>query len=236
MPTRINKYLADNGHCSRREADRLVEAGRVTINGRSAQPGDQVDGRDQVAVDGRSLRRKHGFVYLMLNKPPGMISTADPNSDNNVVSHVQAPVRVYPVGRLDVASSGLLLLTDDGRLTERLTHPRYGHEKEYLVRLVEPISDQDLHRLSSGIELDGQRTRPAKVRRQDERTFRITLCEGRHRQIRRMAEALGHEVKSLKRTRLASLRLGDLKPGQYRRLTADERRGLMADCDLEELS
>jgi 23S rRNA pseudouridine2605 synthase/23S rRNA pseudouridine2604 synthase len=128
-----------------------------------------------------------------------------------------------------------MLLTDDGRLTERLTHPRYGHEKEYSVKLAGPISDQDLHRLSSGVTLDGRRTKPAKVRRQNERIFRIVLREGRNRQIRRMLEELGHEVKSLKRVRLASLRLGNLRPGQYRRLTADERHGLLADCDLEEI-
>ncbi|MFH2062976.1 MAG: pseudouridine synthase [bacterium] len=229
MGDRLNKYLSACGHCSRRQADQLIAAGRVKINGRPATVGQAVGPDDLVEVDGRSILPTAGRTYLMVNKPVGVICTSDRQAKDNILDLVGADRRLFPVGRLDVESSGLLLLTDDGELTNRLTHPRYGHEKEYLVRLAEPITDADLSRLASGIELDGRRTLAADVHRQADDQFSIVIREGRNRQIRRMCEAIGHTVRTLKRIRVHTLSLGRLRPGAWRELTKQEIQRLKSE-------
>ena len=222
MNTRLNKYLSANGFCSRRQADELIAAGRVKINGQLAKMGEQVGPNDRVTVDEKAVQQSVGHTYLMVNKPIGVICTSDRRAKDNVLDLVGSDRRLFPVGRLDVESSGLLLLTDDGELTNRLTHPRYGHEKEYLVRLAEDISDADLAVLAAGVELDGTKTQPADIRRIDTNRLTVTIREGRNRQVRRMCESVGHRVIGLRRVRIHTLMLGQLPPGAWRELTGQE--------------
>ena len=226
-PIRINKYLSEHGYCSRREADRLIAAGKVFINDEPAGLGDKVTEDDLVRVDGRDRKKPPKKVYILLNKPVGLISTTDKNSKDNVVDYVGYPERLYPVGRLDVKSEGLILLTNDGVLANRMMHPRYEHEKEYVVKVNRPISRRDVVQMQHGVELEDGVTLPAKVRHMDDYTFAIILREGRNRQIRRMCEALGYEVTSLKRTRVLSLKMPTTYPvGHWRHLTEFEVRDL----------
>lgn len=233
MTTRINKYLAEHGYCSRREADRLIGSGKVLVNGRPARLGDTVSGTDEVRVLGRAVKRRADKVYIILNKPVGLITTTDTRKKDNVISHIGCKERVFPVGRLDVNSSGLLLLTNDGELALRLMHPRYEHEKEYTVETRGQVRDADLARMRKGVLLDDGPTLPAKARRFSDRKFAITLREGRNRQIRRMCEALGYPVASLKRTGLGPLTLGTLKPGAWRHLSRKEIGTLRKSMGLE---
>lgn len=223
MPTRLNKWLSQQGFCSRREADRLIADHRVTIDGKTAVLGDAVGNSADVRVDGRSVRRTDTKVTVVLFKPVGYITTMDERKKDNVLSLIDVPQRVFPVGRLDVESSGLLLLTNDGELTNRLTHPRYRHEKEYIVTVQDDISRSDLARLREGVMLEDGRTLPADVRmRSGGNRFAIVLREGRHRQIRRMCEAIGHKVVALRRVRMATVSLGKMKQGEWRRLNPKE--------------
>ena len=223
MNTRLNKYLSINGFCSRRQADELIAAGRVKINGQLAKVGQVVEPNDRVTVDNKAVQQSVGHTYLMVNKPIGVICTSDRRAKDNVLDLVGSNQRLFPVGRLDVESSGLLILTDDGELTNRLTHPRYGHEKEYLVRLAEDISDADLAVLATGIELDGTKTQPADIRRIDTNRLTITIREGRNRQIRRMCELVELKVTGLKRIRIGKVKLGNLPVGQWRYLGENEQ-------------
>lgn len=221
--TRLNKYLADRGVCSRRAADALIEKGEVEVNGKRAELGMLVGDGDEVRVRGcRVGGEKPAPVYLAFHKPVGIITSVDPKARDSVISFLRFPERVFPIGRLDVASSGLLLLTNDGRLSERITHPRYDHEKEYLVTVDRAVTDGDLRRLSDGMPILGSMTKPAVVHRIDKRRFAITLTEGRNRQIRRMCEEIGYEVKKLVRVRVMNVELGDLPVGAARPLTKKE--------------
>lgn len=220
--SRINKYLAEHGYCSRREADGLIKAGLVFVNGKRANLGDKVSDMDEVEVLRQTKREIPKKIYLMLHKPVGYITTTARDAKDSVMELVPKSPRLFPVGRLDVESSGLLLMTNDGELVNRLTHPRYEHEKEYEVTVDKLVSEAHIKRLSSGIELDGQLTLPAKVTRLDDNRFTIVLREGRNRQIRRMCDALGYTVTTLKRTRIKNLRLGSLPAGKTRSLTAPE--------------
>ena len=223
MKTRINKYLADRGVCSRRKADDLISSGKVVVNGQVAELGLKVDDSDEVVVDGQMLQvAKPKEVYLAFNKPVGIITSVDPNAHDNVIQYVNYPERVFPIGRLDVASCGLLLLTNDGRLSERITHPRYDHDKEYVVTVEKPIADKDLETMRRGLVILGSMTKPAIVTRSASDTFHITLTEGRNRQIRRMCEELGYDVRKLMRIRVMNIELGNLIVGQYRELTNTE--------------
>jgi len=223
MPMRINKYLSQSGTCSRREADRLIQAGQVSINGHRAKPGDQVMEGDRVTFFGKNVRGAEHPVYIALHKPVGYITTTSRKSKDNVLDLVKnVPERLFPVGRLDVESSGLLLLTNDGETANKLMHPRYEHEKEYEVAVHRPISDAQLAHLARGITLEDGKTAPAQTRRIGPKSFTITLKEGRNRQIRRMCEALNLDVVKLHRVRIQSLRLGDLKSGAWRHLTSEE--------------
>ncbi len=223
MKTRLNKYLADRGVCSRRRADALIEISQVRVNGVIAKLGMQVDENDEITVEGKQIQgAKPNEVYLAFNKPVGLITSVDPNAHDNVIEHINYPERVFPIGRLDVASSGLLLLTNDGRLSERITHPRYDHDKEYVVTVDNPIEDKDLETMRRGLVILGSMTKPAIVSRESHDTFHITLTEGRNRQIRRMCEELGYDVKKLMRIRVMNIKLGDLSVGKWRELTKQE--------------
>ncbi|OGL70588.1 hypothetical protein A3C09_04915 [Candidatus Uhrbacteria bacterium RIFCSPHIGHO2_02_FULL_47_44] len=223
MKTRINKYLADRGVCSRRKADDLISSGKVVVNGQVSELGLKVDDSDEVVVDGQMLQvAKPKEVYLAFNKPVGIITSVDPNAHDNVIQYVNYPERVFPIGRLDVASCGLLLLTNDGRLSERITHPRYDHDKEYVVTVDRPIEDKDLETMRRGLVILGSMTKPAIVSRESADTFHITLTEGRNRQIRRMCEELGYDVRKLMRIRVMNIELGNLIVGQHRELTNTE--------------
>lgn len=239
MKTRLNKYLADRGVCSRRKADELISSGVVLVNGAVAELGLKVDDSDEVVVNGsKIIVDKPKEVYLAFNKPVGLITSVDPNAHDNVIEHINYPERVFPIGRLDVASCGLLLLTNDGRLSERITHPRYDHDKEYVVTVDRAIEDKDLETMRRGLVILGAMTKPAIVSRESADTFHITLTEGRNRQIRRMCEELGYDVKKLMRIRVMNIELGNLPIGKWRELTNTEiaqlKKSVNMDKPLEE--
>ena len=222
---RLAKYLAHAGITSRRRAEALVRSGRVTVGGEIVtDPARDVDEASGVAVDGDPVTAAEERVVYALNKPPGVVSTArDPGGNPTVVSLVDDPRRLYPVGRLDADASGLILLTNDGELANRLTHPRYEVPKTYRLRVGSPpVRELALRRLREGVELEDGMTAPAKVRRVSSDTLELTIHEGRNRQIKRMCEAVGHRVVALRRTRFGPLALGDLEPGASRRLSAAE--------------
>ncbi len=228
---RLAKYLAHGGVASRRASERIIANGRVTVAGRVVtDPARDVGDDDDVRVDGSPVSAEAHEVWA-INKPAGVISTArEPGSRPAVVELVASRARLYPVGRLDADSTGLLLLTNDGELANRLTHPRYGVAKTYVARLRRPPSERDLGRLESGVALDDGPTAPARVRRLGESDVELTLREGRNRQVRRMFEAIGNEVVELRRVRLGSVELGGLGEGQSRRLGSDEVARLWEDA------
>lgn len=227
MQIRINKYLADQGYCSRREADRLIQSGKVRINGDIAKVGAVVTDDDIVEVAGTQAKRKRTtYTYIALHKPVGYMTTTDRKKKDTVMDLVHVNDRLFPIGRLDVESSGLLLLTSDGEFANKLMHPRYGHEKEYEVEVDKPVRMGDLMKLRKGVTLEDGKTQPAWVQKEKPNVFRITIREGRNRQIRRMCEALGYRVVKLKRLRVANIKLGSLKPGRWRRLTESELKRL----------
>jgi 23S rRNA pseudouridine2605 synthase len=222
---RLAKYLASSGVASRRAAEVLIRAGRVTLAGAVVtDPARDVDEHDAVAVDDEPIGRQHARVVYALNKPAGVVSTAsDPQGRPTVVSLVPTGLRLYPIGRLDIDTTGLILLTNDGELAHHLTHPRFEVEKTYLAVLRRPpVRDGTLRALREGVELEDGRSAPARVRRVGPDTIELTLREGRKRQVKRMCEQVGHPVKRLQRIRLGPLELGQLKLGSYRRLTRAE--------------
>jgi 23S rRNA pseudouridine2605 synthase len=227
---RLAKYLAHAGVASRRAAEELIAAGKVRVAGEVVtDPARDVDERSGVEVDGRPVAPEPREVWAV-NKPLGVVSTArEPGKRRAVTQLVDSEHRLYPVGRLDADSTGLILLTNDGELANRLTHPRYGVPKTYLLRLVRPPAEPDLDRLRKGVRLEDGPTAPAEVERLGERELEITLREGRKRQVRRMAEAIGNEVEELTRTRIGSLELGDLRRGEARRLDGGEIDALWKD-------
>jgi len=228
---RLQKILAQRGFGSRRVCETLIEDGRVTVNGVVAELGRRVDvDTDRVAVDGVEVGVRPDLVYYLLHKPYNVITTAkDPQDRVTVVDLVPSEPRVHPVGRLDLDSEGLIILTNDGDLTHHLTHPSFGVEKEYLVHVrcgPEGVSNSALTKLRSGVELDDGVTSPAKVGQPQPGVLRIVIHEGRHRQVRRMCDAVGHEVNRLVRTRIGPIVDATLKPGEWRHLTPQEVRAL----------
>ncbi|HEX2371629.1 MAG TPA: pseudouridine synthase [Solirubrobacterales bacterium] len=228
---RLAKYLARCGVASRRASEKIVAAGRVKVGGELVtDPAREVDEANEVRVDGRSVSPEAHEVWAV-NKPAGVTSTArEPGRRRAVVELVDSPARLYPVGRLDADSSGLILLTNDGELANRLTHPRYGVPRTYRVRLRRRASDRDLRRLREGVELDDGPTAPARVRRLGPREIEITIREGRNRQVRRMAEAVGNQVDELTRVGFGSLRLGRLREGGVRRVSEADVERLWKDA------
>jgi 23S rRNA pseudouridine2604 synthase len=226
---RLNKYISETGVCSRREADELIAAGRVTINGEVAAVGSVVDDGDDVRLDGAPVgaaRKKHKAVYIALNKPVGVTCTTERSVKGNIVDFVDHPERVFPIGRLDKDSEGLILLTNDGDIVNPILRAEHRHEKEYLVAVDRPLDDRFLATMARGVRILGTTTRPCRTSRVGPRVFRIVLTEGMNRQIRRMCEALDQRVVALQRVRIMHIQLGGLKVGRWRNLTAAELAGL----------
>jgi 23S rRNA pseudouridine2604 synthase len=225
---RLNKYISESGVCSRREADKWIEAGRVTLNGQPASLGTQVAAGDEVRIDGDAIGVKKKQVYIALNKPAGIICTTEPHIEDNIIDHVGYPERIFPVGRLDRDSEGLILLTNDGDIVNEILRSENNHEKEYLVTVDRPITDLSLSMLADGVKIMGELTKPSKVARVNAQSFRIILTQGLNRQIRRMCSALGYKAQRLQRVRIMNIHLGNLRPGQWRHLTSAELAELMS--------
>jgi 23S rRNA pseudouridine2604 synthase len=224
---RLNKYLAETGACSRREADEWIAAGRVSVNGERAVLGTQVNDGDEVRVDGAPLRPRPQRVYLALNKPVGIECTTDREVPGNIVDFVGYPERIFPVGRLDKDSEGLILLTNDGDIVNTILRAENEHEKEYLVAVDRPLTDAFLAGMAAGVPILGTVTNPCRVTQAGKNTFRIVLTQGLNRQIRRMCEHFGYTVRRLQRVRIMHVQLGSLPVGKWRRLSPAELRGLV---------
>ena len=230
---RLNKYMADSGFCSRREADRLIALGVVTIDGRVGVLGDIVLDDMEVLAAGEPLVPKspEEKIYIALHKPVGIVCTADEREPLNVVTYLGHPERVYPVGRLDKDSSGLLLLTNHGEIVNQILRAGQRHEKEYVVTVNKPVTPAFLRTMASGVAILDRVTMPCKIRQVSKFTFRITLVQGLNRQIRRMCEALSYQVRTLQRVRIMNIHLGELGPGQWRDLTQEELSELFRQLD-----
>lgn len=224
--TRLNKYLSEAGYCSRRKADELIEAGRVTVDGEVAVPGTRVTEDSVVKCGGKRVTRLNNTVIYAYNKPVGQVCTSKEADKDSIYAYVNFPVPVNYVGRLDKDSQGLLLLTNDGELSNCIQKSANGHEKEYLVRVNKDITDDFIQDMSNGVPILDVVTKKCKVEKTGTRTFRIILTQGLNRQIRRMCEALGYRVVHLKRVRIMNIKLAGLRPGSYRSLTAEEEKEL----------
>lgn len=227
--TRINKYLSEVGFCSRREADRMLEEGRITINGAIPEMGTKVSDEDEIFVDGVSIRKtEEKPIYIALNKPVGIVCTTDTKRErDNIIEFVNHPKRIFPIGRLDKPSEGLILLTNDGDIVNKILRSRNNHGKEYIVRVDKPITPKFLMQMRGGIPILDTVTNKCEVEQIDNLSFRIVLTQGLNRQIRRMCEYCGYEVKKLKRIRVLNIKL-DLPVGKWRDLTAAEVKELKA--------
>ncbi len=219
---RLNKFISETGYCSRREADKLIEEGRVTINGVVPEMGTKVSIEDEVRIDGKLILEKTGkLTYLAFNKPAGIECTTNLDVKNNIVDYINYPTRIFPIGRLDKASEGLIFMTDDGDIVNKILRARNNHEKEYIVTVNKPITDRFIQRMGGGIPILDTVTRKCKVEQISKYIFRIVLTQGLNRQIRRMCEYLGYEVTALKRIRIINISL-DVPVGRYRDLTPAE--------------
>jgi len=224
MATRINKYLSEVGFCSRRAADRLIEEGKVTINGKIPEIGIKVEEGDQIEVEGQRIRkpRKQKKIYLAFNKPVGIVCTTNRSVEpNNVIDFIKYPARIFPIGRLDKPSEGLIFLTNDGDIVNKILRSRNNHEKEYIVSVNRPISRDFIQRMSNGVEILDTITKNCFVKQLGPKKFKIILTQGLNRQIRRMCESLGYRVQTLKRVRIMNIRL-DVPIGKYREFTTEE--------------
>lgn len=226
---RLNKYIASSGLCSRREADSLIENGKVTINGIVAVQGTKVNEGDVVLVGGKKITPDDDMIYIAFNKPLGVTCTTDKRDPSNIIDFIGFDERIFPVGRLDKNSSGLILLTNDGSIVNKLLRAENGHEKEYLVTVNRPYDKNFIKQMESGVPVLGQLTLPCKIKPSGDKTFKIILHQGLNRQIRRMCEYLGYKVTKLKRIRFMNINLGDLETGKWRYLTPDEKKELLKD-------
>lgn len=220
--TRVNKYVSDTGMCSRREADKLIEQGRVTINGKVAEQGSKVYPGNEVRVDGERITRNVEPIIIAYNKPVGIVSTTDTKDPNNITHAINHPERIFPIGRLDKDSQGLILLTNEGDIVNKILRAGNEHEKEYIVTVDKAITADFIARMEKGVPILGVMTRKCKVVKKDRYVFNITLTQGLNRQIRRMCSFLGYKVERLERIRIMHIKLGNLKPGRWRSLTPDE--------------
>lgn len=229
MEVRINKFLSEAGVCSRREADRQIEAGNVTIDGKIAQMGDRVSEGQQVCFQGDPVKKEEEMILIALHKPAGIVCTAEKREKNNVIDYLNYPKRIYPIGRLDKDSEGLLLLTNNGDIVNKMMRSGNMHEKEYIVTVNRPVTDSFLHGMANGVPLVelNTTTRKCRVERTGKKQFRIVLTQGLNRQIRRMCEYFGYRVQKLVRVRIMNIELGDLEPGKYRDVTPQEYKRLL---------
>jgi len=225
---RLNKYISETGICSRREADAWIAAGRVRVNGAPAELGTQVDEGDVVEVDGKPIAaRRSETVYIALNKPVGITCTTERHIPGNIIDYVNHPQRIFPIGRLDKDSEGLILLTNNGDIVNEILREENAHEKEYVVTVDRPVTDDFLFGMANGVDILDTRTKPCKVRRMGRNVFGIILTQGLNRQIRRMCAAFDYKVRRLQRVRVVNIRLDGIKAGQWRELTPAELRGLL---------
>ncbi|RYZ21095.1 MAG: pseudouridine synthase [Chitinophagaceae bacterium] len=228
METSVNKYISESGFCSRREADKYIEDARVTINGELAWKGSRVKPGDKVLVDGEPLPKKKAPVYLLLNKPKGITCTTDLKDRTNIIDYVGYKQRIFPIGRLDKLSEGLIFLTNDGDIVNKILRSGNNHEKEYIVTTDEPFGLDFVKQMREGVRIQGGKTKPCFVKQEGPNRFRIILTQGLNRQIRRMCEALGHRVSSLKRIRIMNITLAGLAPGKWRLFTLAEIEAIQA--------
>ena len=222
----LNKYISNTGKCSRREADLWIEMGRIKINGKVAKKGNRVGENDEVSIDGKKIKRntnKSNNIYLVVHKAPGITCTTDRSDPDNIIDYVNYPKRIFPIGRLDKASSGLILMTNDGDIVNKILRSENNHEKEYIVTVHKALSMTFLQGMRSGVPILGKRTKRCLVQSVGKQTFRIVLTEGMNRQIRRMCEYFGYRVLSLKRVRIMHIELGNLKVNHWRILNNEER-------------
>jgi len=224
---RINKFFTEQGICSRREADRLIESGVVTINGRVANLGDQVELTDVIARAGQVIPWRKAGLYIKYHKPVGVTTTSEAHIPRNIIAEIGHPERIFPIGRLDKDSSGLILLTNDGDIVNDILRTEFGHEREYLVQVDRPFDPSFLDQMSRGVVILGSTTKPCRLTRVGSSRFHIVLTEGRNRQIRRMCLALGYRVIKLHRTRIMHLTVEGLKVGEWKELTTQEREQLL---------
>lgn len=224
----LNKFISDTGVCSRREADAMILAGRVLLNGVVAKPGNRVSKGDEVLLDNKPVVHpaKPKYTYIALNKPVGIICTTDQSIKDNIIDHIKYPERIFPIGRLDRPSEGLILLTNDGNIVNKILRAENAHEKEYIVKVNKDISKSFLRKMAAGVPILDTVTQPCVINKLTKDTFRIILTQGLNRQIRRMCEYLGYEVKTLKRIRIMNIHIGDLKPGQWRPIQKGEMKEL----------
>lgn len=225
---RLQKFLSTAGICSRRKGEELISSGKVRVNGKIVtELGAKVDPDvDFIEVDGQTAAVRKKYIYIALNKPKEYVTSCKHPGERIVLELVDIPERIYPIGRLDKDSTGLLLLTNDGRMHYQLTHPSFDHEKEYEVTVAQPITDGALRKMAEGVPMMAGKTRPSRIQRLSARRFRIVLKEGKNRQIRRMVRKMGNQVTGLHRIRVAEIRLGGLAPGDWRHLTEKEKLGL----------
>ena len=219
---RINKFISETGFCSRREADKLVEQGRVVLNGKVAVLGDKATADDEVAIDGKPLKRKKAGIYIAFNKPVGITCTTERNIKGNIIDFINHPERIFPIGRLDKPSEGLIFLTSDGDIVNKILRAGNNHEKEYIVTVDKPLSPGFIQKMSNGVPILDTVTKKCLVRKESNYVFSIILTQGLNRQIRRMCEYLGYNVTKLKRVRIMNVSLGELPPGKWRNLTEKE--------------
>lgn len=225
---RLNKFISDTGFCSRREADKFIENGQVTVNGAVAPVGLKVSDNDIVLIDGKPLKAKPKRVYMAYHKPVGITCTTERHIHGNIIDAIRYPERIFPIGRLDKPSEGLIFLTNDGDIVNKILRAGNAHEKEYVVTVNKPITERFIRQMSSGVPILDTITLPCTVTQKSKQSFSIILTQGLNRQIRRMCEYLGYEVQTLKRTRIMHIRVAGLKPGQWRLLDDIEIRMLEA--------
>ena len=237
---RLNKAISETGFCSRRDADRLIEKGEVRVNGEIAVLGDKVRPEDSIKINNKLITKKRNKVYLAFNKPKGITCTTDSLIKGNIVSYINFPDRIFPIGRLDKPSEGLIFLTNDGDIVNKILRAKNNHEKEYIVNVDKMINSSFIEKMEDGVEILNTKTLPCRIKKIDNYTFKIILTQGLNRQIRRMCNALGYEVLKLNRIRIMNIKLGDLKLGEYRHFTNGELERILMliknSCKTEEAS